>query len=248
MGYSVVWSGQYEYMVRAKATMKLVIPTTLAIIFLLLYFNFKRVGETLIVMISLPFAVVGGLWFIWALGYNWSVAMAIGFVALARIAADYVVQWHRSERDEAHRRSDDWRNGEQHAAHAARHTRYLFVVQGTRGYAKIVAQFRECPTAEELKMSNSSEGPASHAHRLSVAAVGKAMSIFLVITVLLCVLLASVTGRPEFHDVWFKMLPGVTPLTWASALLGVVETTVYGWYIALVFVPLYNWASHRSNA
>jgi Cu(I)/Ag(I) efflux system membrane protein CusA/SilA len=87
-GYSLVWSGQYEYMLRAKATMKVVIPATLAIIFLLLYLNFKRVGETLIVMLSLPFAVVGGLWFIWALGYNWSVAVAIGFIALAGVAAE----------------------------------------------------------------------------------------------------------------------------------------------------------------
>ena len=87
-GYSITWSGQYEYMLRAKETMKVVIPTTLAIIFLLLYFNFKRVGETLIVMLSLPFAVVGGLWFIWALGYNWSVAVAIGFIALAGVAAE----------------------------------------------------------------------------------------------------------------------------------------------------------------
>jgi Cu(I)/Ag(I) efflux system membrane protein CusA/SilA len=60
-GYSMVWSGQYEYMQRAKETMKLVIPATLAIIFLLLYFNFKSVGETLIVMLSLPFALVGGI-------------------------------------------------------------------------------------------------------------------------------------------------------------------------------------------
>jgi len=87
-GYSITWSGQYEYMLRAKETMKVVIPTTLAIIFLLLYFNFKRVGETLIVMLSLPFAVVGGLWFVWALGYNWSVAVAIGFIALAGVAAE----------------------------------------------------------------------------------------------------------------------------------------------------------------
>ncbi|MBI1809665.1 MAG: efflux RND transporter permease subunit [Gemmatimonadetes bacterium] len=87
-GYSVVWSGQYEYMLRAKATMALVIPTTLAIIFLLLFFNFKRVGETVIVMLSLPFAIVGGLWFVWALGYNWSVAVAIGFIALAGVAAE----------------------------------------------------------------------------------------------------------------------------------------------------------------
>ncbi|MBW7932654.1 MAG: efflux RND transporter permease subunit, partial [Gemmatimonadaceae bacterium] len=87
-GYSIVWSGQYEYMQRAKETMTLVIPATLAIIFLLLYFNFRSVGETLIVMLSLPFALVGGIWFIWALGYNWSVAVAIGFIALAGVAAE----------------------------------------------------------------------------------------------------------------------------------------------------------------
>ena len=87
-GYTMTWSGQYEYMQRAKETMKLVIPATLAIIFLLLYFNFKSVGETAIVMLSLPFALVGGIWFIWALGYNWSVAVAIGFIALAGVAAE----------------------------------------------------------------------------------------------------------------------------------------------------------------
>jgi Cu(I)/Ag(I) efflux system membrane protein CusA/SilA len=75
-------------MQRAQAKMKLVIPATLAIIFLLLYFNFKSVPETLIVMLSLPFALVGGIWFIWALGYNWSVAVAIGFIALAGVAAE----------------------------------------------------------------------------------------------------------------------------------------------------------------
>ncbi|MHB1069056.1 MAG: efflux RND transporter permease subunit [Gemmatimonadaceae bacterium] len=87
-GYSIVWSGQYEYMQRAKETMKLVIPATLALIFLLLYFNFKSVGETLIVMLSLPFALVGGIWFLWALGFNWSVAVAIGFIALGGVAAE----------------------------------------------------------------------------------------------------------------------------------------------------------------
>jgi Cu(I)/Ag(I) efflux system membrane protein CusA/SilA len=87
-GYSLVWSGQYEYMQRAKERMKLVIPATLAIIFLLLYFNFKSVPETLLVMLSLPFALVGGIWFIWLLGYNWSVAVAIGFIALAGVAAE----------------------------------------------------------------------------------------------------------------------------------------------------------------
>ena len=87
-GYTLTWSGQYEYMQRAKERMKLVIPATLAIIFLLLYFNFRSVGETAIVMLSLPFSLVGGLWFIWALGYNWSVAVAIGFIALAGVAAE----------------------------------------------------------------------------------------------------------------------------------------------------------------
>ena len=87
-GYTLVWSGQYEYMQRAKERMKLVIPATLAIIFLLLYFNFKSVGESLIVMLSLPFALVGGIWFVWLLGYNWSVAVAIGFIALAGVAAE----------------------------------------------------------------------------------------------------------------------------------------------------------------
>jgi Cu(I)/Ag(I) efflux system membrane protein CusA/SilA len=87
-GYTIVWSGQYEYMERAKERMKLVIPATLALIFLLLYFNFKSVGETAIVMLSLPFALVGGIWFLWLLGYNWSVAVAIGFIALAGVAAE----------------------------------------------------------------------------------------------------------------------------------------------------------------
>jgi Cu(I)/Ag(I) efflux system membrane protein CusA/SilA len=87
-GYTVVWSGQYEYMQRAAARLALVVPATLLIIFLLLYLNFRSVGETLIVMLSLPFALVGGIWLIWLLGYNWSVAVAIGFVALAGVAAE----------------------------------------------------------------------------------------------------------------------------------------------------------------
>ena len=87
-GYTVVWSGQYEYMQRAAARLALVVPATLLIIFLLLYLNFRNVGETLIVMLSLPFALVGGIWLVWVLGYNWSVAVAIGFVALAGVAAE----------------------------------------------------------------------------------------------------------------------------------------------------------------
>jgi Cu(I)/Ag(I) efflux system membrane protein CusA/SilA len=87
-GYRLEWSGEYEYMQRAKACLTIVIPGTLAIIFLLLYLNFRTAGDTLLVMASLPFALVGGLWFVWWLGYNWSVAVAIGFIALAGVAAE----------------------------------------------------------------------------------------------------------------------------------------------------------------
>ena len=87
-GYYVQWSGQFEYYERAKARLKIVIPLTLAIIFLLLYLNFRRITETLIVMLSLPFALVGGLWLMWWLGFNLSVAVAVGFIALAGVAAE----------------------------------------------------------------------------------------------------------------------------------------------------------------
>jgi Cu(I)/Ag(I) efflux system membrane protein CusA/SilA len=87
-GYTLQWSGQFEYMQRAKEKLRLVVPATLLIILLLLYLNFKSIGETLIVMLSLPFALVGGVLIMWLLGYNWSVATAIGFVALAGVAAE----------------------------------------------------------------------------------------------------------------------------------------------------------------
>ena len=87
-GYYATWSGQFEYMERAAATMKIVVPVTLLLIFLLLYLNFRRVTETLIVMLSVPFALVGGVWLLWLLDYNLSVAVAVGFIALAGVAAE----------------------------------------------------------------------------------------------------------------------------------------------------------------
>ncbi|WP_090457310.1 efflux RND transporter permease subunit [Nitrosospira sp. Nsp1] len=87
-GYYATWSGQFEYMERAKQKLKVVVPLTLAIIFLLLYLNFRRFTETLIVMLSVPFSLVGGVWLIWLLGYNLSVAVAVGFIALAGVAAE----------------------------------------------------------------------------------------------------------------------------------------------------------------
>jgi len=87
-GYYATWSGQYEYMQRAIEKMKIVLPLTLSLIFLLLYLNFRRVTESLIVMLSVPFALVGGIWLMWALDYNLSVAVAVGFIALAGVAAE----------------------------------------------------------------------------------------------------------------------------------------------------------------
>jgi Cu(I)/Ag(I) efflux system membrane protein CusA/SilA len=87
-GYTVQWSGQFEYMERATAKLKIVVPLTLVIIFLLLYLNFRRITETLIVMLSVPFALVGGVWLLWLLDYNLSVAVAVGFIALAGVAAE----------------------------------------------------------------------------------------------------------------------------------------------------------------
>lgn len=87
-GYYATWSGQFEYMERAYARMKIVIPITLLLIFLLLYLNFKRVTDSLIVMLSVPFALFGGLWLLWLLDYNVSVAVAVGFIALSGVAAE----------------------------------------------------------------------------------------------------------------------------------------------------------------
>jgi Cu(I)/Ag(I) efflux system membrane protein CusA/SilA len=87
-GYYIAWSGQFEYMERAIEKLKVVVPLTLLLIFLLLYLNFRRLTETLIVMLSVPFALVGGVWLMWLLGYNLSVAVAVGFIALAGVAAE----------------------------------------------------------------------------------------------------------------------------------------------------------------
>ncbi|MDP8222421.1 MAG: CusA/CzcA family heavy metal efflux RND transporter [Candidatus Lernaella stagnicola] len=87
-GYSLLWSGQYEYMQRAAKRLRVVVPLTLAIIFLLLFMHFRNISESLIVMLTLPFALVGGVWLMFAAGYNLSVAVAVGFIALAGLAAE----------------------------------------------------------------------------------------------------------------------------------------------------------------
>ena len=90
-GVSLAWSGQFEYLERAKARMTVVVPFTLLIVFVLLYLAFRRWEEALLIMLTLPFALVGGFWLIWLLGHNLSVAGAIGFIALAGVAAEFGV-------------------------------------------------------------------------------------------------------------------------------------------------------------
>ena len=87
-GYTLVWSGQFEYMERAAERLQIVIPLTLLVIFLLLYFNFRNVTAPLVVMLSIPFGLIGGFWLVYLLGFNLSVAVAVGFIALAGVAAE----------------------------------------------------------------------------------------------------------------------------------------------------------------
>ena len=112
-GYRLEWSGQYESMQRASKRLRVVVPITLLIIFGLLYFNFRSTAESLIVMLSLPFALAGGVWLMWILNYNLSVAVAIGFIALAGVAAQTAVvlliyldqAWNHSLASKGHARS-----------------------------------------------------------------------------------------------------------------------------------------------
>jgi Cu(I)/Ag(I) efflux system membrane protein CusA/SilA len=90
-GYSISWSGQFEFLERATAKLKIVVPATLLIIFVLLYLTFKRFDEALLIMASLPFALAGGIWLLWLLGHNLSVASAVGFIALAGVASEFGV-------------------------------------------------------------------------------------------------------------------------------------------------------------
>ncbi|MDR9826472.1 efflux RND transporter permease subunit [Vibrio sp. FNV 38] len=106
-GYSIAWSGQYEYMERAKERLTMVVPITIAIIMLLLYMSFRRVGEVLIIMATLPLAMVGGLWLMHILGFNFSIAVGVGFIALSGVAVEigvimlvYLNQaWHYKKLD-----------------------------------------------------------------------------------------------------------------------------------------------------
>ncbi len=93
-GSSFRWSGQFEFMEKVKERLMIVVPVALLVIFLLLYFNMGNIGETVITMVSLPFALIGGVWFLFLLGYNTSVAVVIGFIALAGLASETAIVMH----------------------------------------------------------------------------------------------------------------------------------------------------------
>jgi len=88
-GYSIAWSGQFEYLERATARLKVVVPAMLGIIFVMLYLTFRRMDEALLIMATLPFSVVGGVWLLWWLDHNVSIASAVGFIGLAGVAAEF---------------------------------------------------------------------------------------------------------------------------------------------------------------
>jgi len=110
-GYSVSWSGQFEFLARATAKLKVVVPFTLLIIFVLLYLTFKRFDEALLIMATLPFALVGGIWLLYLLGYNLSVAGAVGFIALAGVSAEIGVIMLLYLKNAWNERSDENKTG-----------------------------------------------------------------------------------------------------------------------------------------
>jgi Cu(I)/Ag(I) efflux system membrane protein CusA/SilA len=90
-GYSLSWSGQFEYLERAQAKLRVVVPFTLLVILVLLFFTFRRIDEALVIMATLPFALIGGFWYVYLLGHDVSIATAVGFIALAGVAAEFGV-------------------------------------------------------------------------------------------------------------------------------------------------------------
>jgi Cu(I)/Ag(I) efflux system membrane protein CusA/SilA len=117
-GYNIIWSGQFEYMERAAARMRIAIPLTLLIIFLLLFFNFRNIAAPVVVMLSIPFALVGGIWMVYWYGFNISVAVAVGFIALAGVAAEIgvLVLTFINQAVAEYRRNKGLEQGQHHAA------------------------------------------------------------------------------------------------------------------------------------
>jgi Cu(I)/Ag(I) efflux system membrane protein CusA/SilA len=126
-GYSISWSGQFEYLERAVAQLRIAVPVTLAIIFVLLYLTFRRYDEALLIMASVPFALVGGIWLLYLLGHDLSVASAVGFIALAGVAAEFGVVMLLFVRNAWHEAMANGRNSVTDLLDAIRHGAVLRV-------------------------------------------------------------------------------------------------------------------------
>ena len=138
-GYSVSWSGQFEFLERATAKLKVVVPFTLLIIFVLLYLTFKCFDEALLIMVTLPLALVGGIWLLYLLGYNLSVAGAVGFIALAGVSAEFGVIMLLYLKNAWAERIDDGRTGRADLVEAIREGAVLRVRPKAMTVAVILA-------------------------------------------------------------------------------------------------------------
>jgi len=138
-GYTISWSGQFEYLERATAKLKVVAPATLAIIFLLLYMTFRRFDEALLIMATLPFALAGGVWLLWLLGHNVSVASGVGFIALAGVSAEFGVIMLLYLKNAWHARVEEGRTTNEDLMNAIREGAVLRVRPKAMTVAVIVA-------------------------------------------------------------------------------------------------------------
>ena len=184
-GYTVKWSGQFEYMEEANARLRVVVPITLLIIFLLLYLNFRNVIEVLIVMLALPFAIIGGIWFMWLLGYNLSVAVMVGFIALAGVATEigvvmilYLDRAYEAKRAEVTRMSKE--------------DLYDAIVKGAAERVRPIVMTASAVIAGLLPIMWSSETGVRVMKRIAAPMVGGMVSATLIALVLL----------PIVYEIW----------------------------------------------
>jgi len=197
-GYTITWSGQFEYMERAANRLRIVIPLTILIIFLLRYFNFRNVAAPLVVMLSIPFALIGGIWLVYWYGFNLSVAVAVGFIALAGVAAEIGVLVLTFINQEVNR---------QRQAKA--------VVSAKEGVDHDV--FAERLSADEL-MSAVLKGTSERVRPIAMTAVA-------VITGLLPIMLSSGTGSSVMQRIAAPMVGGMLTTT---VLCLLVLPVIYG--------------------
>ncbi len=218
-GYSITWSGQYEYMLRAQEKLYKVVPLTLMIIFVLLYLIFGKAREALLVMLSLPFALIGGFWLIFLLGYHLSIAVAVGFIALAGVAAEFGVIM-LVYLDNA------WRSGSANlpistaaAGGVCQHTASPFMPYAF--YPK--KPFKSQPPIPTLKKAEQN----AHAKRLKAAIMEgavmrvrpKAMTVAVIIAGLIPIMLGHGTGSEVMQRIAAPMVGGMITAPLLSLLV-----------------------------